>query len=207
MALQRTTKAFRDPGLILPGNNLQDFTSSGGGFSSAWTPGGTIIDPVSLMGAATAQKSFISASIRGSLILAQSPPGFGKFGRVIGGVLTGSGDPSLGGSGGVAGAPWVNPILPLPGDASLVADLWNPANDPLPPVANGSFVGPLPASQTVLPINCVINPPVPVQLDEASMAIGMWATPSLIGNNTAGTFNWHLYIFNAIWTVVYNDGS
>jgi len=100
----------------------------------------------------------------------------------------------------------------LPTDSTLITDLWNPANDPLPPAAPFFFgqsgvSQSTPTPNSLLPITATIIPPNPVDLIPGiEPYIGIWMTPSLIGDASGNGGYGGLTVFYGKYVINYDDG-
>lgn len=188
------------------GTNVSDSTGSlNTAFQSAHSLGATIIDTASLStGAYTRMPTCLSLSI--SAYIGWIPTGsiFGKFGRIIGGLIpTGSVPPTHGNG----TTPWVFGQLPLPTDPTLTAPLWEPGTSELPPVLD-SNTGFQPQYKDLISVSAAIIPSQPVPIEQQA-AIGIWITPMLMGtpNPNGGLTAPSVSIYYATYTLVYDDGS
>lgn len=143
----------------------------------------------------------ISIAVQGYLGITLEQSTFGKWGKVKTGLVLNAG-PSRTTSGGTA--PWVNPVLPLPQDPTLVTDLWDPARDELPPVFQPPIGNTSPAQ--LLPISAVIIPSVPIALPGGQqISLGIWLEPFLMGCIT-GVIQISMNVLWATYNIVYDDG-
>lgn len=195
--IRRTGNAFRAAssnvpvdggGIPVPGNvNLTDIQGSASPYSS-WTQGAYIIDTARLVPITNKPMTIVSASVSASLVWYQSGAYYyGKWGKVIAGITEAQNT-----SGYAAGFPYSVPVNQRPQDSSLITTLWDPANDPLPP----QLVSPLPN----FPISGSIVPPSPIPAPQGGIGIGMWIGPSLVANA-------NMCVYNAVWSIIYDDGT
>jgi hypothetical protein len=190
--------------------------------------GMTNVVAIPLNGPTPQQKwKFISASVQAYLGLSsgaydganyhsETVVGFGKLERIIAAI-----DPSnpLGQSGFSPGAnnqPWSVAVELLPSDSTLQCELWNPAEDPLPPACPFYYGGPTgitpPTPQQLLPISGLIMPPNPIELIPGqSPYLGIWMLPSLLGARSIGVNAvnnfFGLSMYYGSWTINYDDGT
>ena len=185
-------------------NLLKDFVTPTTANAPVWTPGVTIAQQVTPQPQINSNWNIISLTLAGYLAIAQlnvlggNPPTFGKLGRISGAITL---DVPLQ-PGNFTSDP---PLQPNPPDLSLAGDLWNPANDPLPPIWDSS--GNVPNPLTWLPVSTVISPPVPLEIVPGKIIwIGIWMNPSLLGLNGVGLTT-VLTLANANYSLVYDDGN
>lgn len=193
---------------------LQDTPSPPAGIGqTVRSPGATTIIPAVMGGPDISQNwTIISVSIQAYAVLCG---GFttaplnccGKFGKAVAALIPqGTSSTAISNS-----EPWTYPMLPLPSDSTLTEDLWNPANDDLPPLSwfdtlqTESNQIPL---DTTLPVSAVISPPVPIRIEYGVQpALGIWLTPSLFTNLAASeSLPFGLTFINGSYTVNYDDG-
>lgn len=132
---------------------------------------------------------------------------YGLFGRIVAGTDPNAVTPFGGFVFGANSQPWSVIMEPFPPDPSLVSEMWNPANDPMPPaIAPYSAV---PGFDSLLPITAVISPPVPITLPGTNAPyVGIWMTPSLYGapvGLAGGVAGMMLFYGNSVLT--YDDGT
>jgi hypothetical protein len=209
MAVRRITQSFRS-GVSPPINLSSEAYLAGDG----WGYGGAIIDTLaalqenvlkgwSILGFSVAAKLRL---VNGILVFPTVTQAYGKLGKIQAGLVI-----PLTAQTGTASAPYVSmastgvapSFAELPPDVSMVTDLWNPANDPLPPQVPSS--GTL-ASHPYLPVSCSLILPTPLNMTgyaDASTAgaIGMWASPSLL----MGSLLANLYVSEAHYSLYYSD--
>lgn len=153
----------------------------------------------------------VCLEIDGSIVINNSPL-FGRLGKIVTGLtMTGNatGTPLNPGS--------IDGVRQLPNDLSLVGDLWNPANDPLPPSYERGQGGQAP-DNTVggfvppgLQIGLTQTLPERVPMFQGSNALmGIWLLPSLIvAAPTAPPQppGANLVVLDATYSVTYDDGT
>lgn len=182
---------------------LKTATAAG---SSNWTNGCTVLDSVNITtGSPTNDRTAVLGfSVTAFLVLASAANvnAFGKFGRIIAGVTTD-----------IPATPFPSAaILPglslqsLPSDLSLVGDLWNPADDPLPPIVS-TYPTPSPNSGLQATITQTLPSPIIIPRGGSNLCIGLWMLPSLIASDGAGSPKVTLVSQGAIWSVTYDDGA
>jgi hypothetical protein len=170
----------------------------------AWTPGGYAICSMPLQPPALKKWNINSVSVAGNLSLfsVNGLPIYGKLGKVTGGmttaqsITTGSGVP-----GWQPGSPWNQGNSP-PLDSTLVATMWDPSSDPLPPLNMVTAQAPAIFNR----IACTVQPPQPVSISSGGQVnIGIWIGPSLLGPGNGSVYTAGLAISGAVYTVVYDD--
>lgn len=92
-----------------------------------------------------------------------------------------------------------NPV-PLPGDSSLIATLWDPAIDGLP---GDDAVNPA----TLLSVNVVNVLSQPVPILQQVITVGIWMTPSLMTMKAGGATVRALTLYDAVFKVTVDDGK
>lgn len=200
--LQRLTGTFRqavNAGTGLPNNlNVVDGTFPEN-FDSFWTPGATLIDNVNLSPLPNQKWSLLSVYIRGYPGIILPPQGYGKLGKIYGGLLLFEEQPTTQGP---SQEPYQN-FTPLP--SSLLAPLWDPNSDPLPT----QMIPGVTPTNTTTQAACQIELPQPLDIQPGQqLRVGMWIMPSLFGS--AATVNpgqGFLLVTNANYTVQYDDGT
>lgn len=182
------------------GNNVAFIGATG--FETGWTIGGTIIDPMEFQPLPSENWRILAYSVKGILTLTQYPnkiagglyPMYGKFGKIITSLVVGT---DFSSPTGAPAFPWVVPIAPIPTDFTNSVDLWDPAVNNLPQQGPQNAGG--------IPIQASLQLQQPRQIQQAAqMGIGIWIMPSLLSGNN-GQFPC-LSIYNAVWSVVYDDG-
>lgn len=185
------------------GANLADGPPSPVG---GWTSGATIIDSLTLQPQPRDKWTILGYSVRALLFINPQSMGptnirqFGKFGKIKTAIVSGT---DYNGTTGFATFPIVVPVLPLPSDETVEADIWDPAIDPLPPQ---QLIG-----NPGLPITAslVLATPIPLPEGSQDLGIGMWMLPSLLNaGNVLTTVNFPaLVVQQAVYSVVYDDGE
>lgn len=205
MTVQRYQGSLRTaPGWVTgsPANCVDNALSVIAG-QPAWTPGATLIDQLQIIPPFTQKWTLLSAAITAEMCFMEAVGSawFGKFGAVRAGIASPlsqtlqQSDPST-------TNPWTAPALPLPQDQSGIGTLWDPANDPLPPVT-------LPPNTPTrgLPVSLSIVLPTPIVVDQAEpLGVGIWMAPSLLGTS-AGSGSGVLIVFNGSYSITYDDGA
>lgn len=207
--IQRVDQPFRFVSGLSYFQNWQDngFISSGASAAGCqYTQGATQLDQANLQLPVRSldRAQILAFSVVGQLSLATTI-GFaaitgtisGKLGRIIAGVGI-----RLQPTGGIPTGPWTSPMLPLPADADLFGDLWNPANNPLPPIWLENSNGP----QATLQVSLSLTLPQPLPLIQGQPVVGMWATPSLIPGQSNGSLVVRPTMVRAAWSMIYDDG-
>jgi hypothetical protein len=120
---------------------------------------------------------------------------YGKLGTILAGLVTDAGN-------------FPQQVLSsypgIPTDASLVAPLFDPVINNMPPSIS---VAPPPDSVQLLPVSLALSPPVPVELTpQYSPLLGIWMNPSLYGASVSTGFQ-GLYIGSPKWSILYEDGQ
>lgn len=205
MGLQRIQTAFRgisNPTTPFGTLNLFDqWTYPGVAYASAWSPGTTMTDvaPGQQVGR---NWKLLSVGVQGYLFMSSfaNVPLYGKLGRVVAAVdLSGAAEPgrALGGLTNL-------PLLPLPPDPTMQADMWTPENNPLPPTETPSNT--IPGGG--LPLGVNISLPVPLPTFDVPVGVGIWIFPALMGVPTNRTgFQTLLQMINASYILNFDDGS
>lgn len=166
---------------------------------SSYSAGATMFAPISnIATTGTAKPKLLSVSATANLTFIMSTALFGKLGKVRMGLVLDVPPPGT----------WGNPrvMAPFPDDPSLMTDMWNPANDPMPPITPNAVITSQP--QTFF-ISGEILPPVPLDIPtEQDISVGIWITPSLLAPRAALPLNTviGLLVGNATWSVNYDDG-
>jgi hypothetical protein len=187
--------------------SLDDLATSGATGGAAWTsqrtPGATIIDTNSVITPTQQQRwTLTNVSFTGYLgFLNGFSPAYGKLGKIVAGLLLENAQRYQNPT------PWITPMLPLPPDSSLTADLWNPENDPMPPVMGEPIPSQQPPLSSLLSVTTVIAPPFPIPFTPGgNLGVGMWMLPSLIGFSVAASYVAGLIMFGANYVINYDDG-
>lgn len=178
--------------------NLRDVVSWGAStFQSIRSGGSTLIDTLPLTPTQQQKWTLIAVSIQAGVVFQSADSSFGKLGKLVAGLVP-SGADTPGNFSGLSA-----PLLPLPDDSSLIATLWDPAADPMPPVQ------PLNANPPAqLNVQTQISPPVPRPLVSGdNMGIGLWLLRSIIGGNNSSAGVTGLAVVGAKYTVIYDDGT
>lgn len=167
-----------------------------------WTEGATQIDQITDISPTPRQQwKILAFSITAMLQIYGNSSAWGKLGKIIAGIPTPAEQtpfiPLLG--------YFSTSLLPLPSDMSQVVDLWNPANDSLPP----SAVTPQIPGEAGLPISATLILPQPILVTSSdSILIGIWMLPSLLSASSAGVPNrWLQILSNIRYCVTYDDGT
>lgn len=156
-----------------------------------WTPGAAAIAPVTAQPSMTRPWTILSWSLEFQLYALQffsSPakPAYGKLGRLIAGLVQGTGvqttistDPNAGQL-----VPWKQAIQPPPADQSLMSVLFDGSQDGPPPAAQASNPNVLKVTLSVSDWRtATFSLPQPLQVEFGQpIAMGMWLTPSLAQN-------------------------
>jgi hypothetical protein len=183
---------------LFDGTDFPDLTL----YASRWSPGATIITGIPLSPTHSQVWDVLSIAITGYIVYNQSHGShFGKLGKLVGGLLLNPASPPQ--------VPATSPMLPLPDDASLVFDLWNPDANPMPPSISNP-VGSLPGFGG-LPFSGVLSLPTPIEArgdDLPTLAVGMWLQPMLLGRATTEGFigtTFTIVVSGAKVAVTYDD--
>lgn len=199
---------------ILPkqtsGENVADLVGATNTPWAGWSQGASLTLPLQDGGPSVSQKwSLLSVSVQGYLVLAQpGVPLGGKFGKIIASLVMES-PPPYTGAGGIP-VPYVKPVQQIPNDSSLTVDLWDPANDALPPTLIGSsptLSGNNSGIGGSLAISNSISPPVPLELNPGeppSLQISM--LPSILAAQQQVGFVFGLAMYYGTYTINYDDG-
>lgn len=216
--IRYTKQAFRTNTTLGSSANITDFAvTPGPNNQSVWSLGATLLDVVTLTGGSPTKLCRVqSLSMQCYLTLTDNSGAaparsayFGKLGKLLGGMFVA--DAAISTSGGPT--PWAHTMLSLPADPTLVTEIWNPANDPLPPLRNvndgGFTAGLTPNPNQTLPVSGIVSPPIPVDVPIGQeVAVGLWMTPSLIGcTGTSAGGNLELTAFSSTFTIAYDDGT
>ena len=121
----------------------------------------------------------------------------GKLGKIVAGLV-------LPPAQSIPSGQIISPVIPLP-NPTLTVDLWDPANDPLPPeyVITSAHT---PSPQSQLQVSGILQLQQPVQIQRGEqIQVGLWILPSLLSFQVAGT-QWTLQVVQAQWRLVYDDG-
>lgn len=198
MTQQRQPGAFRyEPG----GINLFDqvVLSSSFPYMAVRSKGCSLIDAVSVSPGQSQHWSLLSVAFQVNLGLVVSGPTFGLLGKVIAGLLPPN-QPPITTSG--TQAPFVQPMIPLPNDTSLLQTIWDPAIDPAPP----QFTAFPTTIQALLPCSTVVSLPEPIELVPGEqLSIGLWSLPEILGNNGTGSTAGIFAQFSS-YAITYDDG-
>lgn len=214
--IRRTSGAFRGLGTNVSTKvNFLDLAYNGPVVRSysQYTAGTTILDRLSPVFPPTVEKcDLLSFSVNAKLNLfvseisqqaVDSP--YGRFGKIIAG-LTQVGAPT---SGIYLGnnVPWTQKLQQLPDDLTLVNELWNPANDPLPPQIVG-FSGPDYAQGLQLSLTHTLPNPIPL-FQGTEILIGIWVLPSLqrcaqLAGDIPLTY---IFGWSATYSLIYDDNA
>jgi hypothetical protein len=159
--------------------------------SPNWTPGATLIDQMAI--SPPAGQSWTIASYTISFAGAIFSSGiavrsFGRLGKLLAAIMLGAAPTP-------AGA--ITPMRALPTDLSTAVTLWDGSQDP--PFGQLTGIGG-PATFPNVPIigGESLAQPIAVGPGE-QISLGLWLTPSLIQGV-------EIYIINAQYTVIYDDG-
>lgn len=187
------------------------FDSWNSGVMAGWTLGKTVTRAAILGGPAIEQHwQLINVSIQGYLrwvsdtTTNQNDVCFGKLGRIFTAL---SMDQVMSTQ---ADDQYLTAVAELPTDTSLMIDLWNPDNDPMPPTAfssSGGISGFTPP--TALAMSATISPPNPLDLfSGVNPVVGIWMLPSLLGLYPADPSpnGIGLDVIAAKFTINYDDG-
>jgi hypothetical protein len=197
--IRRSSGQFRT---ILTSNvSLQDSKQAPG-----WTTGGTLIDGINLQPLPSERWTILAYSVRGQLTMTYFPLGFvtnyvpfGKFGKIKTSLVM---DTDFTGPTGSVNNPQVVPALPLPQDSSLVADLWDPALNELPPAQNSAVQGTV---GEPLSVSVLLPTPRPIQ-QGSRFGIGLWMLPSLLTSIPNNANFPCLMFWGAGYSIIYEDG-
>lgn len=183
--IRRTGAAFR--GVKLSTGDVFNMTDASQGVPGGWTQGQTLIDIVPLsfrsnVGIWNATSVSIAAQLLLFYIANTLPPMYGKLGRIMCGLTTtGPQTPDVN-----SGTLFSNPLsqFPLPRDSTLLAPLWDPAIDPLPPINPVPVFLPstTPAMQMLnVSAQVVLPAPLPIPAG-ANLFAGIWIQSSLLAS-------------------------
>lgn len=200
MSLRNFTQSFRSATI---GGQLENFSDTirftNVSSQSVRSPGATQLDVLQLLPTQGERWAIQSVSVQAQLAYLTADQTFGKFGKLIMGLVP-SGAESIQSSFTLANPPV---FLPLPKDSSMTAVMWDPAVDQMPPVGDFSNI---PQPTNLLPVFGQVAVPIIRPLESGdNMGIGMWLTPSLIGSRLASIGSAGLQVYNAQYTVVYDD--
>lgn len=166
-----------------------------------WTQGSTFVhrlDSNNIQPSTNDRARLLGFAITGSLSITRldfATPPFGKFGKILAGVITD--EP-------IINTPQVAPALALPPDLTAIFTIWDPANDPLPPTNQQALVDP-----TGLQLQLSQTPPQPIPLPRGgtSLGVGIWMLPSLLAASSVALVpEASLQLVRANWTITYDDG-
>lgn len=158
---------------------------------SGWTTGASLIQQVPATGPLPSNARVLSYQVSGNMGFHSSAPEpcGGKLEKVVAALQFGQYPLSNN----------LNPS-PLPKDSSLIATLWDPAIDSLPPDDSTSPV-------TLLPVSVVNNLSQPQLIIEQVITVGIWFTPSLLTMKLGGFAIRALTLYDATFQITYDDGS
>lgn len=198
--------------------NVQDILSvfPGQAFISVRGGGATIVDLLNLSPTPQQKWTLQSIAIQAYMLIETEQgatgtgPIYGKLGKIVGGLLlppTDNVSPS-----GNSSFPTDRPMRRLPADPSLIVDLWNPAVDPLPPIAAAlsSPVTSQSAPSRMLPISGIIQLPQPLPLEPGvEIGVGIWIEPSLVGfaNSYNTEVDFLIEVRRATYAIAYDNGQ
>lgn len=202
--IRQTQDTFR-PMAIQPGAAACDpaFADNATPLESFYTTGITRLEPVNLFtGLASDKAAILGLTVGGGLVLRSggTPSSrWGRFGRIIAGLTT------IGTQDNSPSAAILPQLQPLPPDLSLVGDLWNPANDPLPPIPTSTTN--LVPGQT-LRVGLALTLPQPIRIANNNLFVGIWMLPSIIGATSIAlpVPSVSLFLQQVTWSVTYDDG-
>lgn len=162
---------------IFPANVIDENQQSIGG----WTTGAVLIDSVDLPSSSpTTPLRVLSVSITADIILFMQSlvPIYGKLGIIRAGMAAVTGGAQQTGT---AIVPYDTQPLQIPPDESLIAPLWDPAVDALPPSSSG-LTGGLLTPPALMPVTVEITPPIPQEIagGAGGLLVGIWMSPSLV---------------------------
>lgn len=168
-------------------------------FQSVRTAGATMFQPITnVASSGTAKPKLLSVSAHATLTFVMSTPAYGKLGRVVMGLVLDTPPPGT----------WGNPLVmaPFPNDQTLMADMWNPVIDAMPPVTPNAVTNLQPTT-----FNITGQISVPISLDvrqEQEITLGIWITPSLLAPLVALPLNtvMGLLLGNTSYSLNYDDG-
>ena len=198
--IHRVQNAFRSV-VLAPGINVT-ITDQAIPAAAAQTPvrtlGATLIDSVPLDDPVGQTANVLGFSVNGLLVTQETgnSPYYGQWGTVLAAIGTNFQVTQAG------NLPFSQTVLPVPIDLSLSDDLWNPANNDMPPDISSS--GPLSVRlDKELPFPLLFQAGMQLQ-------IGLWMLPSLsISNANApgATPTKYLVLLNANYTLIYDDNQ
>jgi hypothetical protein len=203
MTLVRIPGAFR----TYPGNNiynLQDLAQVPAANGVAVSGGATLIDSLAASPAGSQKWNLISLSMQGYLCLSCGSTGtpYGDLGRIIAGILSPTSPQQLSQG---TNVPWVNPMLPLPNDMSLMTTLFDPIIDSTPALSTAFLRDAVDPLSQLTPVSATVSPPNPIQLiGGEGLSIGIWVYPSLLGCSAFGAVGLQLQYMS--YTLAYDDG-
>lgn len=163
--------------------NLTDIAQA----ASAWTPGATTIDTISIQPPLGEIWSIVAHAITLDAFMLTGTPTYGKLGRILGGIVRMA--PTIANPAN-ANSPWTNPALPLPDNTLGLTTLWDGTSDPVVRNINSGDATHL-TGQLSLPVPITIPPGDTLQM-------GLWITPSL----AAGV---QLAVADATYAIFYDD--
>lgn len=161
------------------------------------TTGAHQVDQLTLAAPSTYNTQIIAISFTALLGMSGVFPLFGALGKIVCG-LDPEGQPDVFGSS--SPIPSVGNGCKLPADASLLTDLWNPENDPLPPITG--------SGAPLLPVAGTLNPsqPVPITQDNVQLCAGVYMLPSVLGVAQPISLT-GLFLTSVYYVVYYNMGT
>jgi hypothetical protein len=203
--IQRTGAAFRSGtnqpfGIVL--------TDQGQPAFGQYTDGAVAMDSVDIT--ADPKWEALSFTITGQLmvvLVGQPTAGsvYGQFGKILCGLSTqGPETPNPDSAGWSFG---LTTAYPLPRDQSLLATLWDPVTDLLPPLNENVA----PYIYTTLPVDATVSLPQSFKLAGTDLYAAIWMQPSIFGSSSgvqeyAGYSPVALALLNAQFVLVYDDG-
>jgi len=194
MGIQQYKGAFRTSD---GATNVYEALSVGAG--AGRDLGATIVDQVQLVPPMMQTWRLLQISIVATLIMVSDNwIGLcGKLPRIYGGLAQGIAQSWEGAS------PMVVPMQALPSDQGGIGLLWDPANDPLPPL--GTFTTRF--AIIGLPVELNVSLPQPVSIMQGELVgVGIWLEGALLATPTSFT-NAGLVVMNANYCVTYDDGQ
>lgn len=181
------------------GNFIDQVGPAGGGVS-AWTLGATIIDVPSFTPPSGRTWRILAIEFYVGFNLAipgdLGKPAYGKLGKVIAALIPSDAHQTQGGN---VNQAWINPMLPLPADLSLITTLFNGENDSAP--AQFTLT-----NKVITPLTGGLNLSQPIDIyGGQQIGLGLWLTPSLaqmgLNNEQAGLLG-----SSSRYTIIYDDG-
>jgi hypothetical protein len=199
MTVRRSPGAWRQL-TSASGVNIIDNNAAFSGTVDQRTLGATIIDLLTLPGQAYKPWKVIGFSVTAGIRYIQDGPAgairqYGRLGQILVGLAV---ETPTWTQGAAPSQCWVNPMLELPVDSTVLTPLFDPSVNDMPPVVFSNNV----ISQPAAPLSVVNILPQPIDLtDYASAGMGIWIKPGLIPCSQG------LAIFNAKWSLIYDDAS